>query len=115
MTQIQCYKNASVDIDAYLFHFDMTEWYHALIIRALRRVLKKELGVEFSFTEYFNKVQEAYKETANKVIEDIMEKENYLGKKIIRVPHSCVPTEEEKVEEKQDAAPANKNSKGAKK
>ena len=115
MTQIQCYKNASVDIDAYLFHYDMTEWFHALIIRALRRVLKKDLGIEFSFTEYFNKIQETYKETANKVIDDIMEKENYLGKKIIRVVHSCVPTEEEKLEEKQEVPPPAKNAKGPKK
>ena len=44
-----------------------------------------------------------------------MEKENYLGKKIIRVVHSCVPTEEEKLEEKQEVPPATKNAKGPKK
>ena len=46
LTQIQCYRNSTLDIDAFVFHQGMTQWYHALIVRALRRVLKKEYGVE---------------------------------------------------------------------
>ena len=99
LTQIQCYKNATIDIDAFVFHYGMTQWYQALILRALRRVIKKELGIEFGFVEMFNKIQESYKEKADKVIKDILEKETYLGKSIIPVPISNVPTEEEKQEE----------------
>ena len=99
LTQIQCYKNATIDIDAFVFHYGMTQWYQALILRALRRVIKKELGIEFGFLEMFNKIQESYKEKADKVIKDILEKETYLGKSIIPVPISNVPTEEEKQEE----------------
>ena len=61
LTQIQCYKNGSIDIDAFVFHYGMTQWYQALIIRALRRVIKKELGIEFGFVDMFNKIQESYK------------------------------------------------------
>lgn len=114
MTQIQCYKNTGIDIDAYVFHYGMTGWFQALIIRALRRVLKKEFGVEFGYADVFNKVHEAYKETADKVIKDILSKENYLGKSIIPVPVSCIPTEEEKAEEKAEAGLANKNAKNIK-
>ena len=77
----------------------MTQWYQSLIIRALRRVIKKELGIEFGFVDMFNKIQESYKINADKVIQNILEKETYLGKSIIPVPVSNVPKEEEKQEE----------------
>ena len=73
----------------------MTQWYQALILRALRRVIKKELGIEFGLTDMFNKIQESYKVNADKVIQNILEKEKYIGKSIIPVPVSNVPTEEE--------------------
>ena len=80
----------------------MTQWYHALILRALRRVLKKEYGVEFGLLDMFNKIEESYKTNSDKVIKDILENENYLGKSIIPIPVSNVPVEEEKPEEAKD-------------
>ena len=65
----------------------------------MRRVIKKELGIEFGFVDMFNKIQESYKINADKVIQNILEKETYLGKSIIPVPVSNVPKEEEKQEE----------------
>ena len=91
----------------------MTQWYHALILRALRRVIKKELGIEFGLVDMFNKIQESYKENADKVIKNILEKETYIGKSIIPVPVSNVPTEEELQEEAKDAG-ANKLQKNKK-
>ena len=82
LTQIQCYRNSSIDIDAFVFHQGMTQWYHALIIRALRRVLKKEYGIEFKLIDMFNTIEESYKLNSDMVIKDILEKENYLGKRI---------------------------------
>ena len=99
LTQIQCYRNSSIDIDAFVFHQGMTQWYHALIIRALRRVLKKEYGIEFKLIDMFNTIEESYKLNSDIVIKDILEKENYLGKRIIQIPVSNVPVEEEKQEE----------------
>jgi len=80
----------------------MTQWYHALILRALRRVLKKEYGVEFGLLDMFNKIEESYKTNSDKVIKDILENENYLGKSIIPIPVSNIPVEEEKPEEVKD-------------
>ncbi len=114
MTQIQCYKNANIDIDAFVFHYGMTQWFQGLIIRALRRVIKKELGFEFGFVDMFNKIKESYKIAADKVIKDILEKETYIGKSIIPVPVSNVPTEEEKQEEIKEVA-SGKLQKNAKK
>ena len=102
LTQIQCYRNSSIDIDAFVFHQGMTQWYHALIIRALRRVLKKEYGIEFKLIDMFNTIEESYKLNSDMVIKDILEKENYLGKRIIQIPVSNVPVEEEKQEEVKD-------------
>ena len=102
LTQIQCYRNSTIDIDAFVFHTGMTQWYHALILRALRRVLKKEYGVEFGLIDMFNKIEESYKSNSDKVIKDILENENYLGKSIIPIPVSNVPVEEEKPEEVKD-------------
>ena len=99
MTQIQCYKNTSIDIDSFVFHYGMTQWYQALILRALRRVIKKDLGIEFGLVDMFNKVKESYKLSADKVIQNILEKETYIGKSIIPIPVSNVPTEEEKQED----------------
>ena len=45
------------------------------------------------------KSKKAYKIGADKVIKDILEKENYLGKSIIPIPVSNVPVEEEKQED----------------
>ena len=92
----------------------MTQWFQALVIRALRRVIKKELGIEFGFTDMFNKIQESYKESADKVINNILSKETYIGKSIIPVPVSNVPSEEEKQEEVKEAPPS-KLPKNAKK
>ena len=80
----------------------MTQWYHALLIRALRRVLKKEYGVEFGLIDMFNKIEESYKINSEKVINDILENEKYLGKSIISIPVSNVPVEEEKQEDIKD-------------
>ena len=91
----------------------MTQWYQALILRALRRVIKKELGIEFGLVDMFNKIQESYKENADKVIKNILEKETYIGKSIIPVPVSNVPTEEELQEEVKDPG-ANKLQKNKK-
>ena len=44
LTQIQTYKNTNVPIDTYIFHYGMTEWFQCLILRALRRVLKKDIN-----------------------------------------------------------------------
>ena len=112
LTQIQCYRNSTIDIDAFVFHQGMTQWYHALIVRALRRVLKKEYGVEFGLIDMFNKIEESYKLNSEKVINDILEKENYLGKRIIQIPVSNVPVEEEKQEDiKDQSLKAQKNKK----
>jgi hypothetical protein len=92
----------------------MTQWYHALIVRALRRVLKKEYGLEFGLLDMFNKIEESYKLNSEKVIKDILEKENYLGKSIISIPVSNVPVEEEKQEESKDLSPS-KSQKNIKK
>ena len=92
----------------------MTQWYQALILRALRRVIKKELGCEFGFVDMFNKIQESYKTAADNVIKNILEKETYIGKSIIPVPISNVPTEEEKQEEVKEA-PNTKTQKNIKK
>ena len=90
----------------------MTQWYHALIVRALRRVLKKEYGIEFGLLDMYNKIEESYKLNSDKVIKDILEKENYLGKSIIPIPVSNVPIEEEKQEEVKDQSiKAQKNNK----
>ena len=91
----------------------MTQWYQALILRALRRVIKKELGIEFGLVDMFNKIQESYKVNADKVIQNILEKETYIGKSIIPVPVSNVPTEEELQEEVKDPG-ANKLQKNKK-
>ena len=91
----------------------MTQWYQALILRALRRVIKKELGIEFGLVDMFNKIQESYKVNADKVIQNILEKEKYIGKSIIPVPVSNVPTEEELQEEVKDTG-ANKLQKNKK-
>ena len=91
----------------------MTQWYQALILRALRRVIKKELGIEFGLADMFNKIQESYKVNADKVIQNILEKEKYIGKSIIPVPVSNVPTEEELQEEVKDPG-ANKLQKNKK-
>ena len=80
----------------------MTQWYHALLIRALRRVLKKEYGVEFGLIDMFNKIEESYKINSEKVINDILENEKYLGKSIISIPVSNVPVEGEKQEDIKD-------------
>ena len=80
----------------------MTQWYHALIVRALRRVLKREYGVEFGLLDMFNKIEESYKLNSEKVINDILENEKYLGKSIISIPVSNVPVEEEKQEDIKD-------------
>ena len=90
----------------------MTQWYHALIVRALRRVLKKEYGIEFGLLDMYNKIEESYKLNSDKVIKDILEKEKKKKKSIIPIPVSNVPVEEEKQEEVKDQSiKAQKNNK----
>ena len=97
LTQIQTYKNTTVPIDSFIFHYGMTEWFQCFIIRALRRVLKKNYGIEISLIDSFNKIKENYKIAADKLVNDILTNEKYLGKSIIPIPISCivVPPENE--------------------
>ena len=90
LTQIQTYKNTNVPIDTYIFHYGMTEWFQCLILRALRRVLKKDFNVEIPLIESYEKVKENYKSAADKIVNDILTNEKYLGKSIIPIPVSCV-------------------------
>ena len=69
MTQIQCYKNSNIDIDSFVFHQGMTQWYHALILRALKRVLKKGYGIEFHLLDMFNKINPANNTLKPKLLE----------------------------------------------
>ena len=80
LTQIQCYRNSSIDIDAFVFHQGMTQWYHALIIRALRRVLKKEYGIEFKLIDMFNTIEESYKLNSDMVIKGNVIIQRILGR-----------------------------------
>ena len=98
LTQIQTYKNTNVPIDTYIFHYGMTEWFQCLILRALRRVLKKDFNVEIPLIESYEKVKENYKSAADKVVNDILTNEKYLGKSIIPIPVSCVVVPEENPE-----------------
>ena len=90
LTQIQTYKNTNVPIDTYIFHYGMTQWFQCLVLRALRRVLKKDFNVEIPLIDSYEKVKENYKSAADKVVNDILTNEKYLGKSIIPIPVSCV-------------------------
>ena len=111
LTQIQTYKNTTVPIDSFIFHYGMTEWFQCFIIRALRRVLKKNYGIEISLIDSFNKIKENYKIAADKLVNDILTNEKYLGKSIIPIPISCVvvPPENEG-EESQEIQNNNDNN-----
>lgn len=111
MTNIKCYKNSIIDIDSFVFHYGMTQWFQALVIRALRRVIKKNLGIDFGFVDTFNKIQESYKNIADKIIQNILETEKYLDKSIIPVPVSYVVNEEEINEENKEQAQQQKKGK----
>ena len=98
LTQIQTYKNTNVPIDTYIFHYGMTQWFQCLVLRALRRVLKKDFNVEIPLIDSYEKVKENYKSAADKVVNDILTNEKYLGKSIIPIPVSCVVVPEENPE-----------------
>ena len=98
LTQIQTYKNTNVPIDTYIFHYGMTQWFQCLILRALRRVLKKDFNIEINLIDSYEKVKENYKLAADKVVNDILSNEKYLGKSIIPIPVSCIVVPEENPE-----------------
>ena len=98
LTQIQTYKNTSVPIDTFIFHYGMTQWFQCFILRALRRVIKKNLGIEIPLIDTYNKVKENYRIAADKLVNDVLTNEKYLGKSIIPIPVSCVVVPEENPE-----------------
>ena len=98
LTQIQTYKNTNVPIDTYIFHYGMTQWFQCFILRALRRVLKKDFNIEINLIDSYEKVKENYKSAADKIVNDILTNEKYLGKSIIPIPVSCVVVPEENPE-----------------
>ena len=98
LTQIQTYKNTNVPIDTYIFHYGMTQWFQCFILRALRRVLKKDFNIEINLIDSYEKVKENYKLAADKIVNDILTNEKYLGKSIIPIPVSCVVVPEENPE-----------------
>ena len=99
LSEIQVYKNLMMPIDTYVFHYGLSQWYQALVVRSVRRVLKNIYKIEIPLVETFNKIKEKYKETADKVIESVKTNENYLGKTIIPINISCVIKEEEPPQE----------------
>ena len=98
LTQIQTYKNTNVPIDTYIFHYGMTQWFQCFILRALRRVLKKDFNIEINLIDSYEKVKENYKLAADKIVNDILSNEKYLGKSIIPIPVSCIVIPEENPE-----------------
>ena len=98
LTQIQTYKNTNVPIDTYIFHYGMTQWFQCFILRALRRVLKKDFNIEINLIDSYEKVKENYKLAADKIVNDILSNEKYLGKSIIPIPVSCIVVPEENPE-----------------
>ena len=98
LTQIQTYKNTSVPIDTFIFHYGMTQWFQCFILRALRRVIKKNLGIEIPLIDTYNKVKENYRIAADKLVNDVLTNEKYLGKSIIPIPVSCIVVPEENPE-----------------
>ncbi len=98
LTQIQTYKNTNVPIDTYIFHYGMTQWFQCFILRALRRVLKKDFNIEINLIDSYEKVKENYKLAADKIVNDILNNEKYLGKSIIPIPVSCIVVPEENPE-----------------
>jgi len=116
LTQIQTYKNTNIQIDSYVFHHGMTQWFKALVIRALRKVLKNQYGIEINLLETYNKVNEKYREISEMIINDILENENYLGKSIIKIPISCVVVPEvPEGEEEKEGEEKKENEKNEKK
>ena len=116
LTQIQTYKNTTVPIDSFIFHYGMTQWFQCFILRALRRVLKKKFNIDIPLIDSYNQIKENYKITADKLINDILTNEKYLGKSIIPIHISCVvlPPENEGEEgeqnnNKQEEKPSQEN------
>ena len=104
LTQIQIYQNTNVNIDTFIFHYSMTQWYQALVIRALRRVLKKTYGIEINLAETYELIKQKYKETVDKIIQDMLKNEVYLKKTVIPIPISLVVVPEEQEENPETAA-----------
>ena len=101
LTEIQVYKNISIPIDTFVFHYGLSQWYQALVVRSIRRVLKKIYNMEIPLIETFDKIKEKYKEVANKLVENVKTNERYLGKTIIPINIACVVKEEEPPQEEQ--------------
>lgn len=101
LTEIQVYKNISIPIDTFVFHYGLSQWYQALVVRSIRRVLKKIYNMEIPLIETFDKIKEKYKEVADKLVENVKTNERYLGKTIIPINISCVVKEEEPPQEEQ--------------
>ena len=110
LTQIQTYKNTSVPIDTFIFHYGMTQWFQCFILRALRRKKKKNLGIEIPLIDTYNKVKENYRIAADKLVNDVLTNEKYLGKSIIPIPVSCVVAPPENEGEEGEEAQNNNNN-----
>ena len=63
LSEIQVYKNLMMPIDTYVFHYGLSQWYQALVVRSVRRVLKNIYKTDIPLVETFNKI----KENANKL------------------------------------------------
>ena len=84
----------------------MTQWYQALIIRAIRRVLKKLYGIEINLAESYETIKNQYKQDMDKIIADMLQKEIYLKKTVIPIPISLVVIPEEPEENPEEQAQA---------
>ena len=98
-------------IDTYIFHYGLTQWFQALILRSLRRVLKSQFKISIPLTDSYNKLKQTYRETADKVINHIITNERYIqeDKTIIPIPISLVIKEEEPPQEGEGAESPNEN------
>ncbi|MCQ2820088.1 MAG: hypothetical protein MJ252_22715, partial [archaeon] len=99
---VTLYKKDIMDIDTYIFHYNLTEWYQALIIRSLRRVLRDTYKINIPLIDTYNQIKEKYKSTADFIINDIKNNNKYLGKSIIPIEESYVVVEEEGAEEAEE-------------
>ena len=96
------YKKDIMDIDTYIYHYNLTEWYQALIIRSVRRLLRDKYNVKIPLTETFEQIKQKYNSTVESIISDIKNNYKYLGKSIIPIEESYVVVEEEGAEEAEE-------------
>ena len=54
LSEIQVYKNLMMPIDTYVFHYGLSQWYQALVVRSVRRVLKNIYKTDIPLVETFN-------------------------------------------------------------